>query len=258
MACKVAIERRARAAYAAERNGMIRNLLLDLDDTLLDFHRAEKIALTRALTEAGVEVTDDRLARYSEINASRWHLLEEKKITRPEVLFSRFEIFFRELGVDADAHAVQKAYETYLSIGHFFMPGAKALLDTLFPRYRLYLASNGTASVQAGRIASAGIAKYFCEMFISENVGADKPDPAFFAAVFAKIPGFRKEETLMVGDSLTSDIRGGCGAGIRTVWYNPKHKPGREDIHPTYEIDDLSGLPALIERISAEDDGKCE
>lgn len=233
---------------------MIRNLLLDLDDTILDFHRAEKIALTRALTEAGVEVTDARLARYSEINNSRWQLLEEKKITRPEVLLSRFEIFFRELGIDVDAHAVQTAYERYLSVGHFFMPGAEELLETLFPRYRLYLASNGTASVQAGRIASAGIAKYFREMCISETIGADKPDPAFFRYVFSKIPEFKEEETLMLGDSLTSDIRGGCGVGIRTVWYNPKHKPARADIHPTYEIDDLSLFPSLIERISAEDD----
>lgn len=233
---------------------MIRNLLLDLDDTILDFHRAEKIALTRALTEAGVEVTDARLARYSEINASRWRLLEEKKITRPEVLFSRFEIFFRELGIDADAHAVQTAYEKYLSIGHFFMPGAKELLDALFSHYRLYLASNGTASVQAGRIESAGIAPYFKEMFISEKVGADKPDPAFFRAVFSKIPDFREEETVMLGDSLTSDIRGGNGVGIRTVLYNPKHKPGREDIRPTYEIDDLSKFPPLLLEISKEDE----
>lgn len=233
---------------------MIRNLLLDLDDTILDFHRAEKIALTRALTEAGVEVTDARLSRYSEINDSRWRLLEEKKITRPEVLFSRFEIFFGELGIRADAHAVQTAYERYLSIGHFFMPGAEKLLETLYPRYRLYLASNGTASVQAGRIASAGIAKYFCGMFISEKVGADKPDPAFFRAVFAEIPDFRKEETLMLGDSLTSDIRGGNGVGIRTVWYNPRHKPGREDILPTYEIDDLEKFPILTEKISEEDE----
>ena len=232
---------------------MIRNLLLDLDDTILDFHRAEKIALTRALTEAGVEVTDARLARYSEINDSRWRLLEEKKITRPEVLFSRFEIFFSELGICADAHAVQKAYEHYLSIGHFFMPGAEELLKTLYPRYRLYLASNGTASVQAGRIASAGIAKYFKAMCISEQIGADKPDPAFFEAVFSKIPDFRREETLMLGDSLTSDIRGGRNAGIRTVWYNPKHKPRRDDILPDYEIESLEDFPALIEKISEKD-----
>ena len=232
---------------------MIRNLLLDLDDTILDFHKAEHRALTLALTEAGVEVTEERIARYSEINASRWALLEEKKLTRAEVLYSRFAIFFEEMGVEVDPRTVQKAYEGHLSEGHFFIEGAEALLTALSPRYRLYLASNGTARVQAGRIKSAGIAPYFERMFISEEVGADKPDPAFFRAVFTAIPRFLPEETLMVGDSLTSDIRGGRDAGIRTVWFNPHGKPPRKDILPTYEIASLSELVPLLSRIERED-----
>lgn len=233
---------------------MIRNLLLDLDDTILDFHKAERRALTLALTEAGVEVTDARIARYSEINASRWALLEEKKLTRAEVLYSRFAIFLEEMGIAADARTVQRAYEGHLSEGHFFIEGAEALLHALSGHYRLYLASNGTARVQAGRIASAGIAPYFDKMFISEEVGVDKPDPAFFYAVFAQIPHFSLRETLMVGDSLTSDIRGGNGVGIRTVWFNPRHKPGRADILPTYEIFSLQELLPLLARLSEEED----
>ena len=225
---------------------MIRNLLLDLDDTILDFHRAEKIALTRALTEAGVEVTDARLARYSEINNSRWQLLEEKKITRPEVLLSRFEIFFRELGIDVDAHAVQTAYERYLSVGHFFLPGAEEQLETLFPRYRLYLASNGTASVQQGRMTSAGLYPYFERVFISQEIGFNKPDKAYFDACFAQIPGFDRKKALVVGDSLTSDILGGINAGVKTVWVNPERK-SCGSIRPDYEITALSQLETLLE-----------
>ena len=108
------------------------------------------------------------------------------------------------------------------------------------------------ASVQHSRIASAGIAPYFKGVFISEEIGAVKPQREYFEACFARIPGFDPARALMVGDSLSSDIRGGINAGIRTCWLNYNNKPGREDIRPDYEIASITELPALLARLEAE------
>ena len=225
---------------------MIRNVLLDLDDTIFDFHKAERIALSRALTEMGVQVSEQVLLRYSEINRDRWQRLECGELTRQQVLVSRFEILYRELSVSASAEMTQALYEKYLSIGHHFLPGAEKMLDDLYGRYRLYLASNGTACVQEGRIASANIARYFDDMFISQHVGYDKPAVDFFRIAFSRISDFSREETVIVGDSLTSDIRGGNRAGIRTVWYNPKGAPRIEGITVDFEIRALDELAPLL------------
>ena len=137
----------------------------------------------------------------------------------------------------------------YLSHRHWFVPGAPELLRVLAPRYELYLASNGASFVQRRRLESAGITGYFQGIFLSEEVGADKPQRAFFEACFASIPHFQKETALMVGDSLTSDIRGGKNAGIRTCWFAPQGQPSRPDIRPDYRICALEELPALLETL---------
>lgn len=224
-------------------------LFFDLDDTLLDFHKAEAWALRQALRHSGIEPTDAIAARYSEINQSQWELLEEQKLTRDQVLVRRFQLLFQELGVHASCEETQRCYENMLAKGHDFMPGALELLETLKGRYPLYLVSNGTAMVQDCRLRDSGIEPYFQGIFISERVGADKPQKEFFDRCFAAIPAFDPEQAMIVGDSLTSDIRGGNNAGIRTCWYNPKHKPRRADIHVDYEISDLMELPKLLEAL---------
>lgn len=225
---------------------MLRTVFLDLDDTILDFTRAEAEALRKALTEMDAPADDAVLARYHTINAAQWALLEEKKLTRDQVLVGRFDILFGELGLRRPALETCRRYEEHLAEGHWFVPGAEALLEELAPRYELYLASNGSAAVQSRRLESAGIARYFRGIFVSERIGADKPSAAFFERCFAAIPGFCRETALMVGDSLTSDIRGGANAGLRTCWFNPRGRAGRGDIRPDYEIRVLEELPPLL------------
>lgn len=224
-------------------------LFFDLDDTLLDFHKAEAWALRQALRRSGIEPTDAIAARYSEINQRQWELLEEKKLTREQVLIRRFQLLFQELGVNASCEDTQQCYENMLAKGHDFMPGAPELLETLKGDYQLYLVSNGTAVVQDARLRDSGIEKYFRGIFISERVGVDKPQKEFFDRSFATIPNFDPDQAMIIGDSLTSDIRGGNNAGIRTCWYNPKHKPRRADIPVDYEIEDLLELPRLLESL---------
>lgn len=223
------------------------SIFLDLDNTILDFTWAEKRALFQTLSELGIEPTEELRQRYVAWNIHCWEQLEDGKMERDEVLWRRFALLFEELGLPLDGREATLRYEGLLHEGHRFIPGAEELLKTLSPLHDLYLASNGVASVQHSRIASAGIAPYFKDIFISEELGAVKPQRAFFDACFARIPGFDPARALMVGDSLTSDIRGGINAGIKTCWLNYNGKPGRAEIRPDWEIRTLSELPGLIE-----------
>ena len=228
---------------------MIKNVLFDLDDTLLDFHRAEAEAIRYTLKEFGIDPTDENVALYSKINRSCWAKLETGEFTREEVLHRRFDMLFETLGVDGDSHETQKLYEYRLSLGAYYLDGAEELLQALYGRYRLYMATNGIVNVQSRRIKDSGIGKYFEEIFVSEKIGFNKPDKRFFDAAFAEIPDFKHCETVMIGDLLTSDIKGGINAGIRTVYFNPKRLPNDTDITPDYEIAEHGELIKLLEKM---------
>ena len=207
---------------------MMEFLFLDLDDTILDFHKAERIALSKTLRQFGVEPTEEVLALYHKINLWHWEQLEKGKLTRDEVRCTR-------------------SYEGNLAVGHYFLPGAEEAVASLSQKYRLFLASNGTASVQAGRLTSANLYRFFETVFISQELGFNKPAKEFFDACFARIPDFDPKKAVMVGDSLTSDILGGKNAGITTVWVNPERRLPHPEIVPDYEIESLAQLEALLE-----------
>jgi 2-haloacid dehalogenase len=228
---------------------MIEYLFLDLDDTILDFHKAERIAVSKTFREFGVEPTEALLHRYHLINKAHWEMLERGELTREQVLVGRFRVLFEELGVAVDPAACTAAYSENLAIGHYFMPGAEEAVERLSKKYRLFLASNGTASVQHGRMTSANLYRFFEKVYVSQDIGFNKPSIEYFERCFAQIPDFDPKKAMMVGDSLTSDIRGGINAGIATCWVNPNHLPGREDIHPDYEIEALPQLEALLETL---------
>lgn len=224
-------------------------LLIDLDDTILDFHKAEAVAIRKTLAQAGLEPTDGVCQRYSQCNDIHWKMLERGEITRDQVLVGRFQMLFDEMGISVDAAAVAGNYTENLSQGHFFLPGAEDALKALQGKYRLFLASNGTAWVQRRRIASADIEKYFEDIFISHEIGVNKPAKEYFDRSFARIDGFAPEKTMIVGDSLSSDILGGQNAGITTCWVNPEGKTCNLEKAPDYEIRSISQLEALLDTI---------
>ena len=228
---------------------MIEFLFLDLDDTILDFHKAERIAISKTIRDFGVEPTETVLERYHFINKWHWEQLELGHMTREEVLVGRFSVLFREQGIDVDAVAVARDYEKNLSIGHYFLPGAEETVDALSKKYRLFLASNGTASVQKGRMTSANLYRFFEKVFVSQEIGHNKPSKAYFDGCFAQIPDFDPTRAMIVGDSLSSDIQGGINAGIRTCWVNPTHAAAKNGITPDFEIEALHQLPALLEKL---------
>ena len=227
---------------------MIRYLFLDLDDTILDFKKAEYIAIGKTISDFGVEPTDAVRHRYHVINKWHWEQLELGKLTRAEILVNRFKMLFDELGVPVNAEQAARTYEKNLSQGHWFLPGAEETGEYLCKHYRLFLASNGTAAVQKGRMTSANLYRFFETVFVSQEIGHNKPSKEYFDACFGSIPDFNPARALMVGDSLSSDIQGGINAGIRTVWVNPGHQDCG-DIRPDFEIEALHQLPALLETL---------
>lgn len=228
---------------------MIRYVLFDVDDTLLDFGKAEAAAIRKTFERIGIPVTDELIRRYSEINAQQWSRFEKGEITREKLLTERFDILFSELGINVPSEMAQASYEYLLGIGHYFVDGAEELLEALKDKYELYIVSNGNASVQDRRLKSAGIIPYFKDIFISERVGFNKPSAEFFEACFEHIPGFEKDKAVIVGDRLSSDILGGINAGVKTCWFNPRGDAPDPDIPADYEIKHLGELPALLESI---------
>ncbi|MBR2926182.1 MAG: YjjG family noncanonical pyrimidine nucleotidase [Clostridia bacterium] len=225
---------------------MIEFVFLDMDDTILDFHKAEAVALAKTLRAFGVEPTEEVVQRYSEINALQWQRLERGELTRAQVKLYRFRYLFEELGVSVDAESVRVMYEEVLSHGHYYMEGAEALLSELHGKYKLYIASNGTTAVQKGRIESAGFAPLFDGIFLSEEIGYVKPQKEFFDACFATIPEFDPSRAIILGDSLTSDVQGGNNAGILSCWFNPKGKENRTDVVPSFEVRTLDAFSQLL------------
>ena len=227
---------------------MFEILLLDLDDTILDFKKAERIAIAKTIGDFGVEPTDEVLHRYHVINLDHWKMLERGELNREQLGVRRFEVLFKELGIEADAQACENYYSQFLSEGDDILPGADLALESLSKKYRLFAATNSSVAVQVGRLDKTGLGKYFEQVFISEEIGVNKPDTNFFLTAFSRIPGFDKEKAVMIGDSLSSDIQGGKNAGITTVWINHRKADGSR-VGPDHEIESLTQLEELLERI---------
>ena len=224
-------------------------LLIDLDDTILDFHKTEHDALAMTLSAAGIDPTEETIQLFSRINDEHWKRLEKGEITREQVLHGRFRELFAVLGVTDYDEDLPLAYMENLAAGHAYLPGAEEALRQLKKNHRMYLVSNGTASVQHRRLKESGAVSYFEDVFISQEIGVNKPAKEFFDACFARIPDFQAARTLIVGDSLSSDIRGGHNAGIATCWVNPHRKECTLDASPAYEIEALWQLPSLLEAL---------
>jgi len=225
-------------------------LLFDLDHTLLDFEVAEDIALTQLLKEEGVVDIRAYKDYYVPMNKTLWKDLEEKKITKKELVNTRFAKLFAHFGIEKDGAYLAERYQFFLSKQGQTFPGVEDLLKYLIHQeYELYAATNGITYIQTGRLEQSGIAPFFKEIFISEQLHTQKPDAAFYEKIGARIPNFDKNYALMIGDSLSADIQGGNNAGIDTIWYNPHHLVNKSLAQPTYEVDSYQALLELLDKL---------
>ena len=225
-------------------------LLFDLDHTLLDFDAAEDVALSHLLKEEGVEDIQAYKDYYVPMNKALWKDLELKKITKQELVNTRFAKLFAHFGIEKDGAYLAERYQFFLSKQGQIFPGVEDLLKKLIHQgFELYAATNGITYIQTGRLEQSGISPYFKEIFISEQLHTQKPDAAFYEKIGARIPNFDKNQTLMIGDSLSADIQGGNNAGIDTVWYNPDHLENKTQAQPTYEVDSYQALLEILDKL---------
>ena len=225
-------------------------LLFDLDHTLLDFDAAEDVALSHLLKEEGVEDIQAYKDYYVPMNKALWKDLELKKITKQELVNTRFAKLFAHFGIEKDGAYLAEQYQFFLAQQGQIFSGAIELLDALTERgYELYAATNGITYIQTGRLEQSGIAPFFKEIFISEQLHTQKPDAAFYEKIGTRIPNFDKNQTLMIGDSLSADIQGGNNAGIDTVWYNPDHLENKTQAQPSYEVDSYQALLEILDKL---------
>lgn len=222
-------------------------ILWDLDDTLLDFPYSQKSALKKCFQAMGREITEEQIACYSRINDDYWRRLELGEITREELLTGRFAAFFRECGMEGiDVEAFHRGYEEALGSVFSFRDDGLSVVQSLRGKCWQYVITNGISAVARNKVKISGLAKIMDGVFISEEIGYPKPREEFFAHCLERIPEKDKSRILIVGDSLTSDIRGGVQMGIPTCWYR---LPGRENNtpwKPDHEIRDLHGVCDMV------------
>lgn len=226
-------------------------ILWDIDGTLLDFKKAEyeSIKACFEVFQLGV-CTDEMIKRYSAINCKYWEKLERGEITKQEVLVGRFREFFASEGMKTDcAEEFNKEYQQRLGDIICFCDDGYDLVKSLKETYKQYAVTNGTKVAQDKKLKKSGLIELFDDVFISEVVGVEKPGVGFFDYVWEKIGKYDKSEVMIVGDSLTSDIKGGNNAGILTCWYNPKGIPNDKGVHVDYEINNLQVLPEVLNYI---------
>lgn len=226
-----------------------KHIIFDLDDTILDFQDSEEKALKQIITLYELPYNKQTTACYKSINDGLWHQLEKGLITREEVLTTRFSLFLKEFQIDENGPKVEAMYRELLNQGHKTVTHAHELLNALSKQdYKLYIGTNGVGMTQRKRLEDAKLLGYFEQLFISEEIGYEKPNPHFFNYIFDALHTSHKEEFLMIGDRLTSDIQGAINVGIDSVWFNSEGSiPKSGSPKSTYTITNLMQIMNLLE-----------
>ncbi len=229
-----------------------RYLLLDADNTLFDFDRAEETAFFAVFSALGLSATPAIYKRYHEINDDLWRKLEKKEVTREHLKDLRYELLLGEMGIHDDdlVKKISRLYFTAIGQQRFLLEGAVEVCRSLSASYAMYIVTNGSYEPQRTRFIGSGLEPYFLNVFISEKIGVAKPSPAFFAHVMESVGDTDAARYLVIGDSLTSDMDGAAAAGMDAVWLD---RAGNRDTHGrdiSYIINDIRELPALMARIT--------
>ena len=223
-------------------------ILFDQDGTLFDYKRAEEYALKKSMEHFGIELAvGSYLEKYRKINRKVWSEFERGEINLEELKLRRFKILFDALGIDQNTETFSDKYLYYVSKSSFVTEGAEEIISSLYGKCKLALATNGIYSAQYARLNSSPLRDYFDIFVVSEKIGVAKPDPHFFSYVLKMARHRDKRTALIVGDSLSSDVKGGIDSGIDTCWFNPGKIRNEGEISPTYEIEKLSQIKNILD-----------
>lgn len=223
-------------------------ILWDIDDTLIDFKESEAKALSACFNAFEVSVSDEELRVYSEINRKYWGLLEQGKVEKKSMLERRFDDFIEYLDIShIKGSVINTMYQEALGDHVVMYPGAYELCQKYQGIKKQYALTNGTIVAQNKKLNNTGLKDLLDGVFISDEVGYQKPDKRFFEYCFDQIPGFQKEKAIMIGDSLSSDMKGANNTGIDCCWYNPRGEQLSDGLEITYEISDLRDVGRLVD-----------
>ncbi|MCM1136300.1 MAG: YjjG family noncanonical pyrimidine nucleotidase [Clostridium sp.] len=222
-------------------------ILWDVDQTLLDFDRSQTYALNKSFQKFNREITDETVKRYAAINDAWWKRHELGEVTKKELLPGRFRTLFSELGItDIPVEEFAAFYQVALGSVFFFKDNSNELCGRLRGKVRQYAVTNGVSATQRNKLRLSGLDKIMDDIFISEEMGSPKPSIQYFEECFRRIPDFQKERAVIVGDSLSSDMRGGNNAGIACCWYNPEKKANTAGLRIDYEIRNLWEIEEIL------------
>lgn len=217
-------------------------ILFDLDNTLLDFTKAENYAIRRLAQDFNITLTDSDVTRYKEINEHYWHLSDSGQMSKKEILKRRFIDFFSNFNLLVDGAKCDDDYRNYLTDEVFLVEGTIDLLEKISKDHDLYVVSNGVKSTQYKRMKKGNIEKYFKKVFLSDEIGFPKPESGFFDYVIKNIDDFNFDEVVLVGDNLFTDINGANKAGIKSCYFNFFNKPNTSSYKAVYEIKNLNEI----------------
>lgn len=221
-------------------------VLFDVDGTLFDYEQAEDVALRHTFEQLGCEYEARFAELYRAINGRIWRDFERGSISATRLRSRRFELLFEAIEIQCDSEVFSSRYLENLAQGTELISGAEAVIKALYGKVGLVLITNGFAEVQRPRLARSALRDYFGDPVISEEVGAAKPDARIFDVAFERMARPNKDDVLMVGDSLATDVKGGNDYGIDTCWYNPLRRHNELDIKARYEIEHLGELLELV------------
>ncbi len=223
---------------------MIKHVLIDVDNTILDFDKCAKEALKILFKKYNLPFCDKTFNVFTKTNDEYWAKVEKRLITKDYLHLHRFNTVFERLKIDFDGRIIEKDFKLELKTIAIEVDGAKETLKYLSDKYNVSIASNSFLDQQQKRIKTAGLSDYISNYFVSEVIGFDKPDPRFFDYVL-KFLKLNKDEIIFIGDSLSADIKGGINSNIKTIWFNPKNKP-RGKIIPDYEVNSLLEIKKIL------------
>ena len=221
-------------------------LLFDADNTLFDFDEANVSSFRAVCAYAGLAFTPELFACFDRHNNAAWARFDRGELTKDETLRIQFREMSEELGIELDIEGCNRVRLEVLGRSTALVPHALEVVRELKKTHRVYLITNAVESVQRGRLGRSALAPLIEEALISEAAGAAKPSVEYFDYVFAHIDGITRENCLVIGDSLTSDIQGANNYGLACCWFNPKKAPKPESLRVDYEIRDLRELYGIV------------
>jgi len=226
---------------------MYKLILIDADNTLFDYDKAEAFALQSSLNDFGVTKDLEQIQNdYRAINKAMWQLLEKGQITKEALSLERFNALFEKHALTIRAKDFSQTYLRYLGQSSFLIKDAESIIKYLYEHYTVVIVTNGIKQVQYARMENSAIKDYHHGMVVSEDIGVSKPDPAFFEYALSLAKHRDKKSVLIIGDSLSSDIQGGINFGIDTCWYNYNHSEPELPIVPTYQIHALKEIMMIL------------